>query len=171
MEGLRPSFCLTLMKRPTKFLLLFLALLLPALIFVFLKKFGRNEFEVPPLFQETVIAPAGCESYKYPIPYTVADSVLRSTGWSPDSLNLFVVGNTWVKAGARVLEEFGLTGFVVHEVSPDHRSIARCALLLQPPADLAMIDGRGKIRGLYDLDDREDVDRLILEMKIMLVRY
>lgn len=159
------------MKRPTKFLLLFLALLLPALIFVFLKKFGRNEFDVPPLFQEAVIAPADCESYNYSFPYVVADSVLNNLGSSPDSLNLFVVDHTWVKAGARVLDELGLNGFVVHEISPDQRSIAECALLLQPPADLAMVDGGGIIRGLYDLDDREDVDRLILEMKIILVRY
>jgi hypothetical protein len=159
------------MKRPTKFLLLFLALLVPALIFIFLKKFGRNEFDVPPLFQETVAAPPDCESYNYTIPYIVTDSVLTKLGWSPDSLNLFVVGNTWVKAGARVLDEFGLGGFVVHEISAEQRSIARCGLLLQPPASLAMVDGTGAIRGLYNLGDREDVDRLIVEMKIMLVRY
>jgi hypothetical protein len=34
-----------------------------------------------------------------------------------------------------------------------------------------MVDGAGKIRGQYDIGDLDDVDRLIVEVKIMLALY
>lgn len=159
------------MKRPTKFLLLFIALLLPALVYVFLKSFGRNEFDVQPLYQEEVKVPKGCEYYTYAAPYVVPDSVLVNLGWSPGTVNLFVLDADWRKAGLRLLAEFPGMGFAVNEVPVEKRASATCALLLQRPANAAMVDTKGRIRGQYDLGNREDYDRLIVEMKIMMVKY
>jgi len=53
-----------------KGLLLFLALLLPVIIFLFLHFFGKNEFEVPVLYQTQDELPGNCEM-EYSLPYTV----------------------------------------------------------------------------------------------------
>jgi len=45
------------------------------------------------------------------------------------------------------------------------------ALILQPPANLVVVDESNRIRGQYDAADRDEMDRLILEMKIMLKQY
>src|SRR5688572_25080711 len=61
-----------------KALFLFLALLLPVGIFVFLKIFGENQFDVAPLHQEGMIeAPANC-NLKYTTPYIIPDSVMST---------------------------------------------------------------------------------------------
>ncbi|HRG11297.1 MAG TPA: hypothetical protein PLJ08_22175, partial [Cyclobacteriaceae bacterium] len=59
-----------------KFIYLFLALLLPGLIFVFLRKYGKNEFNIPVYYETGVTdAPAACGYY--PTPYRVVDSILQ----------------------------------------------------------------------------------------------
>ena len=63
--------------RGKKALFLFLALALPICIFVFLKMFGRNEFDVPLLYDKGVLQkPAEC-NVVYNEPYTIADSIMR----------------------------------------------------------------------------------------------
>ena len=72
-----------------KGLLMFLALLLPVMIFLFLKTFGKNEFEVPVLFADSV--GVACEEYTYKIPYVIEDSVLKKLSWNEeDSLTIIV---------------------------------------------------------------------------------
>jgi hypothetical protein len=159
------------MKKTTKYLLLFLALLLPVLVYVFLKAFGRNEFDVPALFQEAVTPPVNCESYQYPVPYVVPETVLTALDWSPAKVNVFVSAGAGSKIGLMLAREFEGLGFVVHQVPPDKSGIATCALLLQPPANAVVVDSAGKIRGQYDINDREELDRLIVELKILLMLY
>ena len=72
------------MKNAKKGILLFLALLMPAVIFIFLKMFGRNEFDVTPLFQDKVAVAGEC-NLEYVTPYRVADSVRAGLG-TGDSL-------------------------------------------------------------------------------------
>jgi len=74
-----------------KSLFLFLALLLPIIVFVFLKFFGKNEFGVKPLFQDAIDAPAACASFAYTAPYTISDSTLQRLNWnSTDSVTLII---------------------------------------------------------------------------------
>jgi hypothetical protein len=160
------------MKRTVKFLLLFLALLLPGLVYVFLKSFGRNEFEVAQLYQDSVAVQTGCESFDYAIPYVVPDLALAGLGGKPASLNLFVADkSSHDVAVQRMLTEFPDGGFSITEITPSALSTATCVLLLQPPLDAAVVGVDGSIRGQYDLDDRDEVDRLILEMNIILKKY
>ena len=69
----------------TKALFLFLALILPVCIFLFLKFFGKNEFEVKPLFLDS--APpvvTGCPAVA--VPYVVDDSIRTQLTFGSDSL-------------------------------------------------------------------------------------
>ena len=70
-----------------KVLFLSLALLLPVAIFVFLKIFGQNEFQVAVMHQEGKIdAPENCD-FVYSTPYRIPDSVAAMVGMnSADSL-------------------------------------------------------------------------------------
>src|SRR5688572_26534821 len=59
-----------------KALFLFLALLLPVGIFIFLRMFGKNEFDVPAFYQDKApVVNASCQ-YDYQFPYRIADSLL-----------------------------------------------------------------------------------------------
>src|SRR3954469_21311716 len=65
-----------------KALFLFIGLLLPILVFLFLKIFGRNEFEVPLLYEQGVeVKPAGC-TLDYPAPFVVLNTNLHQFTYS-----------------------------------------------------------------------------------------
>ena len=70
------------MGRFIKVLFLFLALGLPIVVFVFLKLFGKNQFAVAPLFQDSIQSPVGCNSFAYQTPYTIPDSLLTKLEWN-----------------------------------------------------------------------------------------
>jgi hypothetical protein len=160
------------MTRTVKFVLLFIALLLPGLVYVFLKGFGRNEFDVPALYQDAVPSVAGCEGYSYSAPYSAPDTVLASMGVKERRLVLVVFEPERSRAGIeRVQVEFSSGGFAFVEVPESMRSSAACALILQPPSDLVVVDEKLLIRGQYDMNNRKEVDRLIVELKILLKQY
>jgi len=46
-----------------------------------------------------------------------------------------------------------------------------CDLLLQKPLSIVLVDDQRRIRGYYDPQHRDEVDRLIVEMKILLKKY
>lgn len=152
--------------------MLTIALLLPGLIYVFLKVFGRNQFEVPVLHAESIIVPAECETSRYSVPYVVADSMLVAAGWKPVAVNILIADDTSAGGSiARIRDEFDSLEFNLAMLQSGRQDIATCGLLLQKPQNAVMVDDRGRIRGYYDLSDREDTDRLIMEMKIMLKAY
>lgn len=180
-----------------KGILLFFALLLPVLIFIFLRSFGKNEFEVPVLFADSVSVPIMCKAYTYNKPYTVADSTLGTIGWkASDSLTLIVFTDTIAERNheraiqlSRVKAEFKNESYKIVYVSPieTNSAIAQnsyavsptvmtelrtCIFLMKPSDDIAIVDARKRIRGQYNLQDREDADRMImLEMNILFKRY
>jgi hypothetical protein len=49
--------------------------------------------------------------------------------------------------------------------------IFTCDLLLQKPWTTVLLDDQRRIRGYYDPTSREEVDRLIVELKILLKKY
>jgi hypothetical protein len=183
-----------------KILFLFLALLLPVLIFIFLKSFGKNEFIVAPLFHDAVEAPhEECSSFAYTAPYQIPDSVLAKLTWGiNDSLTLVVFEGDLQKrkengiqierflnefraahvnvlskskktTGERGTQEISSTYI---DVNDSQFSIYRnCIFLFKQSDNAAVVDKKGKIRGQYDLSDREEADRLIIETKILLKEY
>lgn len=155
-----------------KFIYLFLALLLPGLIFVFLRKFGKNEFNIPVYYETGVTdAPAVCGNY--PIPYRVADSVLGVIRTANKPMLVVVDSSTDVKRNlARLKSELNDSFSVVFPESDSRwESWLDCAFLLQKPWTTVLIDEQGQIRGYYTPATREETDRLSAELRILLKQY
>lgn len=165
------------MKNATKIIFLFLAFVLPIGIFVFLKIFGRNEFDVPPLYvTEAPPQTAGCPGAGA-APYHVADSLLRHYRDVSDSLTVIFfqpLSGEALNQLERVREQ--TSADPVHLVEgelPGQNSdvIRRCVFFLDGAVNAVMIDAGGTIRGQYQIDDRDDTDRLLTEITILLKKY
>lgn len=179
---------------------LFLALLLPIAVFVFLKLFGKNEFTVKPLFQESVESATDCKSFVYKAPYFLHDSVLNQVGWlKDDSLTVFIFNSIPEKDHReysiqvdRIFTELSSKNFHIVYLSERMKGGAtntlkdeeatlkelgdlslyrNCIFLMRQPENAVMVDSKKRIAGQYDLTDLEDADRLIMEMKILLRKY
>lgn len=160
-----------------KIIFLTLALLLPVAVFIFLKLFGRNQFDVPVMYQEgSIDAPAGC-NYTYRTPYYIPDSVMMLLGRNKAD-SLYVV---YFQPGLRVpLNRIAVEfeGDPVAVIAPagfpeetNLTLVQDCVFLMQPPLSVVLVDQRNRIRGYYDGSDRDEIDRLIVEMKIILKQY
>lgn len=164
--------------RRKKILFLTLALLLPVAIFIFLKIFGRNEFDVPVMHQEgKVDAPENCH-FNYTTPYLIPDSISTSFKLNAaDSLYVIYFEPALNVPLKRVSVEFDEASIKI--ISPSGLSVLKtdvnvlkeCILLMKPPHSVVLIDNQNRIRGYYDGSDRDEMDRLIVEMKIILKRY
>lgn len=143
-----------------KALLLAAALAVPGLLFIFLKRFGKNEFEVPVFHQNAAEwtldgCPAGAVQVNFPASRPLAVLTARADPQAARSLQ-------------RLPENFEAKEFEVRVVSRDS---IRCLVLLRDADHEVLLDSAGRVRGYYDLAVREDADRLILEMKIILKKY
>jgi hypothetical protein len=152
-----------------KVLFLFLGLGMPILVFLFLKIFGRNEFEVPlPVLQP----PSACQ-IDNPESYVVSDSVIAALTNEPFDLLIINFGGDSKKLD-RIAESFSLEVVKTDSSSlprPDVEAIKTCSLFLQAPNTLVLIDKLKRIRGYYDGTDRDELDRLEAEIQIILKRY
>lgn len=180
-----------------KIIFLFCALLLPVAVFLFLKSFGKNEFDVKPLFQTSVQVGERCAEYSYRFPYTIPDS-LRSFVFqeTKDTLTLIVLTQTLPDIEKhlsvqleRIFKESSLgrvfllhdgesntSGFdsrvTIKDIGVDNfLSLKYCALLLSSEQSAVLIDSQGRVRGQYNLSELDEVDRLIMEAKIILKQY
>ncbi|HYG19437.1 MAG TPA: hypothetical protein VD816_10935, partial [Ohtaekwangia sp.] len=55
--------------------------------------------------------------------------------------------------------------------APADSTIRSCIFFLKEPFDVVLVDRKGRIRGEYDADDRDEIDRLITEITIILKKY
>ena len=158
-----------------KAILLFLALLFPACIFVFLKFFGKNEFIVPPLYTDAY--PDGMKEcgVSITLPYHIPEHVKSSLLLSQDSLVLIHFGELTTDSQNqldRLSNEFGKAiklQFIPASDSAMH--LKKCVFFLKDRYDLVLVDRAGLIRGEYISDDREEVDRLLMELAILFKKY
>lgn len=153
-----------------------IALLLPGCIFVFLKIFGENEFAVEPLYSTVVPeTPGGCYAVK--APYHIPDSVAQQLNFQKDTLVLVVMGNLSADGATQLnrVEEQSKTDplhmFLVGNSDRRLRIWKKCIFFLKEPFDLVLVDKKGSLRGQYNSNDREDVDRLLTEITIILKKY
>jgi len=51
------------------------------------------------------------------------------------------------------------------------RELRECILLMPPRTSVVLLDRQGRIRGYYDGSERDEVDRLIVEIKIIIRNY
>ena len=163
-----------------KLLYLFLALLLPGLIFVFLKYAGKNEFTIPVYFEEGVNPPPADCRLKYDKPYRLPDSVWHLTTKDHPTANVLVFskdGLNFSKLKSAIDDEFGSGAVWMEEAhtwvqdSLAYSKWRKCIFLITDPWQAALFDDQGRIRGYYDPRLREEQDRLRVELKILLKKY
>ena len=53
----------------------------------------------------------------------------------------------------------------------DVQVLRECVLLMPSETSLTLVDHRNRIRGYYDGSDLDEVDRLIVEIKVILKEY
>ncbi|MCK6617732.1 MAG: hypothetical protein L6Q51_08810 [Cyclobacteriaceae bacterium] len=153
-----------------KYIVLALAFVIPGFVFFFLKKFGKNEFEVPPLYQDgPPMQVTGCPPLKaeaYSISETILDS-LNGFGSSLLVLYAFMQDDQQLK---RVKESFNAHEVALVNIMTNHKNLARCYLFVTEQKPLVLVDQDRRIRGHY-FNTREDVDRLLTEAAIILKKY
>lgn len=180
-----------------KLLFLIVAFALPSGVFMFLKFFGKNEFQVEPLFQVKPDYTTEC-AVDYVFPYVVPDSVLQLVNWkSTDSLTLIAFHTndaeelkeiqtqltrvtTEIKSSefsmamlvdaSDSLQQHANNNWSIVTVL-DKAMLKQCYFFGKTLDNLVVIDNQKRIRGLYNLSYLDDADRLIAEMKIMLRLY
>ncbi|MBI3221083.1 MAG: hypothetical protein HYZ44_16345 [Bacteroidetes bacterium] len=160
------------MKR--KNVLLSLALLLPVLVFVFLKFFGKNKFDIPVFHQERVEVTGDCD-LKYEVPYVVPKETLSKLNCvlGEPSIILFsdLVGESKTRLEAEIqkkkLNLIAAGGLLNTE---ELRKLS-CIFVMPSGSNAVLVDGEQRIRGYYELNDRDETDRLIVELKILFNEY
>lgn len=163
------------------------ALALPGMIFIFLKYFGKNEFDVPVMYSSGAISvPSACDTLLV-APYQV-----------PESGRIPIRGVTAVAFLAsyqgkaledyrfqldRIIEEFEKSDFNVILVdttrkdvsdvllsSSDYEQEMNCRFLLDGKLSAVLVDADRRIRGQYEATQK-DMERLGVEVKILLKNY
>ncbi|HEX8059973.1 MAG TPA: hypothetical protein VF473_03515 [Cyclobacteriaceae bacterium] len=148
-----------------KRIILFVALPLPIVIFLFLKFFGKNEFDVRVYWNEGVNV-AGCKPQ--PAPYVLPDSALTAWGWTGAKATLIVLNENGIKDNlARVADLFEDGDYSTIKVS----DVPNCLLLAGDSSQVVMIDDQKRIRGYYTPTSRKQTDRLAVELRILLKQY
>jgi hypothetical protein len=157
-----------------KSLFLFLGLLLPVLVFLFLKFFGRNEFDVPLPEREMIQSTSGCR-HEYAHPYLVKDSLVLAIAPAKRELRLINFGTnkkTLEQALVDYNSQVSLVNLEKWELSDDQKTyLFNCVLLATNDEDLVLLDNANRIRGYYNSSERDDMDRLEAELNILLKRY
>jgi len=156
---------------------LFLALLLPALVFVFLKFFGSNKFDIPVYYADSVSVAPYC-SGMIRAPYTLPDSVWKYFP-SRKTANVALMSRDRddVKEVTDLVSgELGNKVDIVDFEKLNLDSAARsywttCVFLAENPRLTVLFDGNGRIRGYYDIRGLDEIDRLRVELKILLEQY
>ncbi|MBS1490391.1 MAG: hypothetical protein JSS93_07675 [Bacteroidetes bacterium] len=148
---------------------LFLALLLPILIFFFLKFFGRSEFDIPIQYESGVPDSLRCTTYNGQGQYFLPDSLFGEK--KLQLANLFVGDE--IKEVTRLKEDVGDKNWQVIFLRdmPHAETIKDCVLFLKKPWTAVLVDNQKRIRGYYALAHRDDLDRLKIELTILMKKY
>jgi len=159
-----------------KVIYLTLALVLPVLVFLFLKLFGKNQFDIPVYYEMGVPdAPAECRMIATQ-PYFLPDSILTVIKWNKGAALLLTdVYEANQKELKRLFSETRLNDLQV--ISLDNMEADRmkrwrnCILFLKEPWKAVLIDNKKRIRGYYALSSREEIERLEIELEILFKKY
>lgn len=179
------------MKQSFKIAILVLTLVVPALVYVFLKSFGENRYALPFFYQDE-IAVAGCADFTSPHSVDLA-----GVDFADRQFTFLLISDKpeadKVKALNRIVTKFDGGRLVilrsdtsdVHEL--DTRlfsrekldSIASCILFLEQNFDsdvqmedrIVLVDRNHHIRGYYNIDEFDELERVDVEIKILLQEY
>jgi hypothetical protein len=158
-----------------KRIILFFALIFPIGIFIFLRYFGKNEFTIPVYYSnELPDSLAGCKKVEV-VPYSVPESTLNKLGWKGNPA--IITNDTLADTRKNLLNlhqdfESDKLDIIVYAISDSIiNTLCRCELLLEKPWTTVLIDKERRIRGYYSPNTREEIDRLEVEIKILLNKY
>ena len=170
-------------------IILIAVLILPVGIFLFLKKFGENRFEVPIYHEKGLVFEGeGCNTESAP---HIVPAILPGYSYESGLSIIFFREMDWNVPGGeyeqvvRVCEfiedkpvrtfrisENSLEGSLcVSDVSVEKEKVEvwkKCGFALDDVGQWVLVDDLGRIRGYYEIDDREEADRLFMEIDILL---
>ena len=153
------------------------ALLLPILIFLFLKYFGKNEFDIPIYYEKSVedSLTSKC-GVKINHQYFVSDSAMSSLKWNGGVMLVIDVNESELKAVDELIVEKGFADLRIFSLSnfSSRENLAefkKCVLFMRSPWNAVLIDNQKRIRGYYMIGYRDEMDRLEVELKILLKKY
>ncbi|MFZ9981729.1 MAG: hypothetical protein ACO3FI_06850 [Cyclobacteriaceae bacterium] len=147
-----------------KWIILFLALALPVFIFLFLKEFGSNQFDLPFIHQNGKSWPSDCAD-PGGFPFRVKEGLFMTVpGWH----TLILLENPEAEAAQRIPVEIDTSTLKVL-FKPEFAD--PCLLGVSRSAAAVLIDSIGVLRGIFEKLDRDETDRLIMETKILLKDY
>lgn len=174
------------MKKYIKIALLLITLAIPVAIFMFLRTFGENKFNIPLFYENGVEQPIGnCSAGEGQ--FLVADSIVNSgrptlilffkEGYGLDQMT---VNNHYQRLhdlyGDHMPEIIiyttsindGHPEYDVRRVSDEEFvTLMHCGLVTDKQNHYILVDAKGRIRGYYDTT-LEEMDRLVVEIKILL---
>lgn len=189
-----------------KSVFLVLIILLPVAIFLFLKSFGNNQFEIPVLYQNGVVDTLNSNCGRSTaIPYLVntkpASQVVHKiyhfeknvtvglefrlqeleriqNAIGPNNgvlLFSFLDSPSITKRAFDKLDDrinYNPSFWSIRPVNSATYSIFKnCELVMSEIDDrVVLVDKKERIRGYYDINDREETDRLIVEIKILIAQ-
>lgn len=153
----------------TKPIFLGLALLLPVVIFIFLKLFGKNKFDIPVYYKNGVDSVCVINKSK---PFEVDDIIIKSIDWkNQPALLTFAPSEKELENFKHVWQEIETEEVTSVYLAADSTQWRDCLLLMRSPWKTVLVDKDKHIRGYYNLNSREETDRLIVELKILLEQY
>jgi hypothetical protein len=147
--------------------------MLPVCIFLFLKIFGKNQFSVPPLFTEVLPENVDECSVAVALPYRVPERIRDSLSLSKEKMSLIHFGRIESNDETnleRVKDDHG-SKFDLIPIPDSHSRLKRCVFFLTGDNDLVLVDNQGTIRGQYKSSDRDEIDRLRMELSILFNEY
>lgn len=153
--------------------------MLPGLIFVFLKLAGRNEFKIPVYYENGVDSLTSNCTGNYTKPYHLSDSVWTLSDNERHAASLMIFADESFdmnRFSTAIREEFDpgqvWIGEAVQLMDDSSLEVWRnCLFFIKAPYQVVLYDADGRIRGYYKPDLREDMDRLRVELKILLEKY
>lgn len=160
------------MKR--KIIYLVLALCLPIAVFIFLRTFGENEFDIPVYYKNGIDESNPCMP-KNSGQYFVSDSFLKERGWRANVPVIICTDSSKQVYSnlIRLREDFDSTEYQLIYLSTSNSEAGKnaCLLLLEKPWTTVLLDAERRIRGYYTPTTLDETDRLGVELKILLKKY
>jgi len=157
-----------------KNVLLSLALLLPVVVFVFLKFFGKNKFDIPVFHKDRIEVVGDC-NLNYALPYRVPAEVLTSLNCFLGDPSIIVFSELVGESKSRLETEIQKKklNLIVAKglVSEEELRKLSCVFILPLGSNTVLVDAEQRIRGYYKLNERDETDRLLVELKILFNEY
>ncbi|WP_109832295.1 hypothetical protein [Reichenbachiella versicolor] len=173
-----------------KWPLLIILIGLPVGIYLFLQMFGENKFAIPVYYQGTIEGEnEPCEypnqtQYKVPNFLNQLDSGVLVYGMLENRVSQTLMMNiqsfltqSWkdrvhillLYTDSTVIEQNVVES--TYWLNDSLNSVARCALVLSDKkgdSTFVLCDTERRVRGYYDISDLEELDRLVIETRILL---